>query len=159
MLDEYASSASVYDAIYESMKDYRVEANRVHSIIEAYRQTNGRSLLDVACGTGLHAQYLCDRYNVEGVDTSAAMLAIARRRLPQLRFHQADMTELRRGRQYDVVTCLFSAIAHLQTAQRLRAAIACMARHLKTGGVLFVEPFIAPRSMAGRGGEHQFRTR
>ncbi len=144
MPDEYAASASVYDAIYEAMKDYHAEADRLHVLIESHKRTQGSSLLDIACGTGLHDQYLRDRYQVEGLDVSEAMLAIARTRLPDVPFHRGDMTAFDLGRTFDVVTCLFSAVAHLVTVQRLNAAIDCMARHLKAGGVLVVEPFISP---------------
>ncbi len=144
MPDEYAAFASVYDAIYEAMKDYRVEADRLHVLIQSHKRTQGSSLLDVACGTGLHDQYLRDRYQVEGLDVSEAMLAIARTRLPDVPFHHGDMSAFHLGRTFDAVTCLFSAVAHLGTVRRLNAAIECMARHVKAGGVLVVEPFISP---------------
>lgn len=144
MPDEYRDHASDYDAIYEDMKDYRREADRVHELIQAHKHTGGTTLLDVACGTGLHDQYLTDRYQLEGLDFSEAMLASAKKRLPETVFHQGDMSNFDLGRQFDVVTCLFSSIGHMKTKDKLSAAIACMARHLKPGGVLVVEPWITP---------------
>lgn len=139
----YEQSASVYDAIYTQMKDYRREAERLYSIVENLRRSGGWSLLDVACGTGLHAEYLSDWYLVEGLDISEAQLAIARKRLPKRPFYHDDMRTFNLGRQYDVVTCLFSAIGHL-TSREMPVAVANMARHLKPGGVLVIEPWLQP---------------
>jgi hypothetical protein len=71
-------------------------------------------------------------------------LAIARRRCPDLVFHEADMTSFDLGREYDAVTCLFSAIGHVITEERLRAAVQAMAAHVRPGGVVVIEPFIDP---------------
>ena len=152
MPDEYAQQASVYDAIYTIMKDYAKEAERVKELIRAHSRVDSDAyghdyryrLLDVACGTGLHDQYLSQWFDVEGLDYSPAMLEVARQRLPQVKFHQADMSDFRLGKQFDAVTCLFSAIGHMTTTERMQAAIRCMANHLKPGGVLIVEPFVDP---------------
>jgi hypothetical protein len=48
------------------------------------------------------------------------------------------------GRTYDVVTCLFSAIGIVRTSERLEHAIVSMARHLRPGGALIVEPWFTP---------------
>lgn len=147
----YERSASVYDAIYEDKKDYRRESEQLHDLIEQTRRSPGKTLLDVACGTGLHAQYLTQWYDVQGLDLSEAHLAIARRRLPAMTFHLADMADFDLGQRYDAVTCLFSAVGHLTTAVDLRRAVAAMARHLTPGGLLVIEPWLHPGDFeAGR---------
>ncbi len=144
MADEYADQASVYDAIYTNMKDYRREAERVRELIAAHSRIPVKTLLDVACGTGLHDQFLAGHYELEGLDFSPAMLTEARKRLPNVVFHQGDMSGFDLGKQYDAVTCLFSAIGHMTTLDMMRAATSYMAAHLKPGGVLIIEPFIDP---------------
>jgi ubiquinone/menaquinone biosynthesis C-methylase UbiE len=136
----------VYDLIYTlgRGKAYAAEAWRVHQLIEQHSQSGGRELLDVACGTGLHDQYFAKWYEVTGVDVSPKMLEAARKRLPALEFIEASMTNFDLGRQYDAVTCLFSAIGHMLTRRDLHRAIATMARHLKPGGVLIVESWLHP---------------
>src|SRR5205823_3257901 len=110
-----------------------------------------RSLLDVACGTGLHLERLRDRYEVEGLELDPEMLALARARLPGVRLHEGDMTGFDLGRRFDAVVCLFSSIGYVMTVERLQAAFAAMARHLGSSGVLVVEPWITPdRWMDGR---------
>lgn len=140
----YRRSAWYYDAIYEGVKDYRREADDVRQLLAQYAERDIGDLLDVACGTGLHALYLSENLRVEGVDLSAELLAVARRRLPDVTFHQADMTAFETGRTYDAVTCLFSAIGHLPSTDALHSAAACMARHLRAGGVLLVQPWLHP---------------
>jgi SAM-dependent methyltransferase len=146
----YKLSAAVYDAVHESRKDYRSEAQRVHEVIQTRKSAGGSALLDVGCGTGLHGQYLEERYEFEGLDSSPEMLTVARRRLPDANFHQASMTDFDLGRQYGAVTCLFSAIGHCRSLQEMRAAVFCMASHVAPGGVLVVEPgFLRDRWIPG----------
>ena len=143
-LMSYDEASVYYDAIYEAMKDYAAEVERLRSLLEHHARRPVRELLDMACGTGLHDQYLKNYYSVEGADLSRSQLAIARRRCPDLVFHDADMTAFDLGRDYDAVTCLFSAIGHVITEERLRAAVRAMAAHVRPGGLVVIEPFIDP---------------
>ena len=137
-------SAELYDLVY-GFKDYAGEARRIDELIRE-RRPDARSLLDVACGTGKHLAELGDRYpDVAGLDLDEGLLSVARERLPDVAFHHADMTSFDLGRRFDAVTCLFSAIGYAGTEDKLRAAIAAMARHLEPGGVLIVEPWLEPQ--------------
>ena len=140
----YQRSAQYYDAIYESLKDYRQESDEVRQLLAQYTQREINELLDVACGTGLHAQYLSEHFRVEALDLSADQLDIARQRLPETTFYLADMSVFDTGKTYDAVTCLFSAIGHLPDTDALRRAADCMGRHLRPGGVLLVQPWLHP---------------
>ena len=139
----YAEIAKYYDKIY-AFKDYKGEAEKLLAITQANLRSGGRRLLDVACGTGHHLEYLQHHFEVEGLDASAEMIAMARERLPGLSFHVADMTDFDLGRRFDVVTCLFSSIGYLGTLQRVQQAVACMADHLAPGGLLIIEPWFTP---------------
>jgi len=140
----YRESARYYDEIY-SYKDYKKEAEKIHRIIRKYKTNLGNSLLDVACGTGNHIQYLKPYYHVEGLDINQEMLAIARRKHPDIVFHKADMTNFNLGRQYDVIVCLFSAIGFVQNVPKLRSTMRSITKHLRPGGVVIVEPWFSPR--------------
>lgn len=140
-----SGSEQYYDDIYGvTGKDYAAEATRIHEFIEKYKQTAGNSLLDVACGTGWHASFLCEKYKVEGIDINAGMLKMARKKHPGIRFTQGDMRSFDLHRQYDVVTCLFSAIGYMKTKADLQTAVRNMGRHIAPGGVLLVEPWFTP---------------
>jgi SAM-dependent methyltransferase len=141
----FVHSAQFYDAIY-AWKDYATEASRLKALLAEHQRMAGRrSLLDVACGTAAHAPYLRDDYAYEGLDLDPNMLALAQERFPDLTFHQGDMVDFDLGRQFEVVTCLFSSIAYVKTPQRLEQATATMARHVRPGGLLVIEPFVGPQ--------------
>lgn len=143
-MSEYAKSAEVYDALSLAKKDYAKEAEQIHALIQQRTRADGNDLLDVACGTGLHADALRRWYHVEGLDLSPAQLAIARKRLPDVTFYQADMTRFETGKLYDAITCLYGAIGELLDIGQVNSAIGAMAKHLKPGGVLIVEPWLRP---------------
>jgi SAM-dependent methyltransferase len=140
----FSQSAELYDRIY-SWKDYPAEAARVRELVMAAGGRGEDSLLDVACGTGMHLATLREHYaRVEGTDLDPGLLEVARQRLPGVPLHLADMRDFDLGRRFDVVTCLFSAIGYVRTLDGLREAIRSMARHLEPGGALLVEPWFGP---------------
>ena len=141
----FSKSAQYYDEIYAAIdKDYAAEASKAHQFIQKYKKTKGKNLLDVACGTGLHASLLSKYYQVEGLDLDAKMLVVAKKKHPKIRFHQGDMTDFDLGRQFDMIVCLFSSIGYVRTKSRLQKAIKTMSVHLLPGGVLLVEPWFTP---------------
>jgi SAM-dependent methyltransferase len=126
----FAASAHVYDLLYRAAgKDYEREAVELRDLIQS-RRPGASSLLDVACGTGAHLQHLAQWYDVAGVDLEPGMLAEARTRLPHVSLTPADMRTFDLGRQFDAVTCLFSAIGYMSSTAELDDAIANMGRHL-----------------------------
>jgi ubiquinone/menaquinone biosynthesis C-methylase UbiE len=141
----FSKSAQYYDEIYASIdKDYAAEVRKAHQLIQKYKKTKGKNLLDVACGTGLHASLLSKYYQVEGLDLDAKMLVVAKKKHPKIRFHQGDMTDFDLGRQFDMIVCLFSSIGYVRTKSRLQKAIKTMSGHLLRGGVLLIEPWFTP---------------
>src|SRR5437870_7577059 len=98
----FTRSAAFYDLVY-SFKDYAAEAEKVRLVIDAANNSSGNRLLDVACGTGQHLHYLKEHFEAEGLDLDPALLAIARNRLPDLRFTHADMVDFDLGRRFDAI--------------------------------------------------------
>jgi ubiquinone/menaquinone biosynthesis C-methylase UbiE len=141
----FDTSAAYYDAIYRAAgKDYAAESAQVHEIVQRSTRGTGRRLLDVARGTGGHVEHLTRWYAVEGVDQSPAMLEIARRRNPDVVFHQGDMTTLQLGETFDAVVCLFSSIGYVQTVEKLNQTLQAFARHTTPGGVVVIDGWVTP---------------
>jgi SAM-dependent methyltransferase len=138
----FIDSSELYDAIY-NFKDYARESERLRAVIKNIVPA-ARTILDVACGTGGHAKFLKRDYRVDGIDINESYLRAARLKNPAGIFARADMLDFELGRKYDVVTCLFSAIGIVRTFARLETAIACMARHVRFGGALIIEPWFTP---------------
>ena len=73
----FSKSAQYYDEIYASVdKDYAAEAKKAHRLIQTYKKSKGKTLLDVACGTGFHASLLSKSYQVEGLDLDLSLIHI-----------------------------------------------------------------------------------
>ncbi|MDM9379666.1 class I SAM-dependent methyltransferase [Chlorogloeopsis sp. ULAP01] len=106
-----------------------------HDVLYAARAGEGMKILDAGCGAGgacIEAAKLgCE---VTGVDASASLLAIARQRLPQARFEQADLESLPfRNEEFDgaiavnsvmYATDMQQAIKELARVTRLHKRVA-----------------------------------
>lgn len=140
----YRALGQYYDLIY-SFKDYRKEAARLSRLIVERHPGHPKTLLDVACGTGQHLRYLSKRFNCQGVDIEQRMLQLARKWVPGVTFTRGDMAAFSLGKQFDVVTCLFSSIGYVKTEARLKKTLLNFSRHVKSGGLVIIEPWI-PKS-------------
>lgn len=141
----YTQSSRYYDALYNSLgKDYASESDRIEQIVADRCRSGGNTLLDIACGTGRHIEHLRDRFACEGLDVSRSMVEIAQERNPGLPFHLGDMIGFNLAKRFDVIVCMFGAIAYAPNAQRLDQTLQTFGRHLKPGGVVIVEPWVRP---------------
>lgn len=140
----YTSSAPYYDKLY-NFKDYEAEAKAlVTAVSNLVPDKPAIKLLDVGCGTAEHHRFLPDSFQVEGFDIAPEFVNIAAKKNPNGAYFVADMHEFATGREYDVITCMFSSIAYMQTLERVEHALNTMANHLAPGGVLIVEPWFTP---------------
>ena len=57
----FSKTASYYNKLYSS-KNYQDETQRLKDIIRKNLSSGGNRLLDVACGTGRHIEYLKEHY-------------------------------------------------------------------------------------------------
>lgn len=137
----YEELAPYYDQIYQ-WKDYRGEARKLKTLIRKYQRSPGRDLIDVACGTGKHLSFLRQDFDCVGIDASEEMLKVARKNVPGVEFSKGDMVDFDSGRRFDVVLCLFSSIGYLKTRREVSEAVANMARQMKEGAVLIIEPWL-----------------
>jgi SAM-dependent methyltransferase len=139
----FSRTAHVYDLVHE-FKDYEAEADGLAALI-LERNRDARSLLDVACGTGMHLWHLRRAFpELAGVDVEAGLLEVARGRLPGVPLSVEDMRTMDLHRRFDAVTCLFSSIGYLPTDADLDRAIGRMAAHLSSGGVLVLDGWVRP---------------
>lgn len=112
-------------------------------------QPGGRwHILDLACGTGrVAAELVRLGHRVTGVDRSAAMLEVARRRVPAATYIQGDLRRFRAPDRADAALCLYDSLNYLPDATALRRAFANVARALVPGGV-FVFDLNSPARLA-----------
>jgi ubiquinone/menaquinone biosynthesis C-methylase UbiE len=100
------------------------------------RLAPGSDVLDLGCGGGRHAaQALAAAHRYTGVDLSAAQLELARRRLPEASFIQADVTALElEPASFDAVVSLFM-LGHIPRSEQ-EPLLRKIATWLRPGGVL-----------------------
>jgi len=134
----YRKFARYYDLIYQWM-DYPGEAEFIKQMVELNQQSPGNNLLDVACGTGNHAQYLTDSFNVVGLDINPEMMNIAREKVPEMELIQGNMKEMDLDRDFDTIICLFSSINYHTNLLELEETFKRFYHHLKPGGVLIFD--------------------
>ena len=141
----YSKAARYYDKLYAG-KDYKGEVQRLVALLDVDADQKTPTLLDVACGSGRHLEYLREYFHGEGLDLCPEFLETARERNPSMSFHLGDMIDFDLGKRFDVVTCLFGSIGYVKTLDKLRSAVRAMAAHLKPGGRLAIEPWFTPET-------------
>src|SRR6266852_3087238 len=97
----YRQLPNYYDEIYH-FKDYQTEAQKIETLIQQHKKSPRDHLLDVACGTGNHIEYLKQHYTLEGLDSCSEMLRIARKNFPVVLFHFGEMTSSKRKDRFDI---------------------------------------------------------
>lgn len=99
--------ARSYDSIADRWLKSDLETNgiRQHELALRFRPAGGRAI-DIGCGCNGRFLRLLQRhgYAVEGLDVSARMIALARERLPEVVFHQADVCSWQPPQSYDFIT-------------------------------------------------------
>lgn len=151
MTQVFDAYARYYDLLYRD-KDYAAEAEFVAAQLRRH-QPAGRRILELGCGTGIHAEYLARQgFLVHGVDLSAEMLAKAEARkasLPaeiaeRLTFSQGDVRTVRVDGTFDAVVSLFHVMSYQNSNADLAAAFATAAHHLASGGVFMFDYWYGP---------------
>ena len=115
-------------------EDYIEETEHFCKIIQEYSQIEVKTLLNLGCGGGHNDCTLKKHFRVTGVDTSEAMLGLARQLNPEVTYSLGDMRTLRLGKTFDAVA-IFDSINYMLTVEDLRAAFVTAYKHLKPGGV------------------------
>jgi SAM-dependent methyltransferase len=124
--------------------DYEAWVGEMVKLADAHglHGTRGRAL-DVACGTGKSSLELRARgLTVTACDISPAMIDIAREKArsdASLGFEVADMRDLPRYGQFDLVTCFNDGVNYLLSAAELQRALVGMAANLSPDGVLIFD--------------------
>jgi SAM-dependent methyltransferase len=148
----FGTYSRYYDLLYKG-KDYAGEAEYVETLTSRHRP-NAKTILDLGCGTGRHAQLLAKKgFEVTGLDRSEQMLATARAAASNghaLEFLQGDLRDARLGREFDVVVSLFHVMSYQTTNADLKAAFTTVREHLKHGGLFLFDCWYGPAVLTQR---------
>jgi cyclopropane fatty-acyl-phospholipid synthase-like methyltransferase len=95
----------------------------------------GAKVLDAGCGAGIPiTRLLAERFDVIGVDFSAAQIELARQHVPNAKFFCEDLTDLHFPEDFVDGICSYYAIIHIRREGH-RALLEKFHRMLNTGGV------------------------
>jgi SAM-dependent methyltransferase len=142
--------ADAYDALYQD-KDYDAEVGVVERVFQTYADGSVKRVLDLGCGTGGHSVVLAERgYEVVGVDRSESMLARAEARGSRARFEVGDLATLELAETFDAVLLMFAVLGYQVGNSDVAAALQTARRHLRPGGVLFLDAWYGPAVLAER---------
>ncbi len=129
----FTALADVYDEIMADV-EYDLWAEFVLRLATG-RGYSGGPALDLGCGTGNStAPFAARGLPVEGLDASPEMLAVARRKLPGVPFHDGDFGSFSLGREFDLVYSVFDSLNNVLTEESLLTACRNVHRHLAPGG-------------------------
>ncbi len=149
--------AAYYDALYRD-KDYQGEADFVSTLLRKHGARRG-SLLDLGCGTAMHAGILAESFQeVVGVDLSIRMLAMAearRARMPRriarrLSLQPGDIRTVRLRRRFDAVLALFHVLSYQLDNDDLLAALKTTALHAHEESLIFLDFWHGPGVLTDR---------
>ncbi len=151
MSDSFKHYSAYYDLLYVD-KDYAGEVHYLRSLIDEHTETPPTLLLELGCGTGIHAGLLAQQgFDVLAVDLSEEMLASARERVAQnslvslnLSFEQGDARSFRTDRSFDIVASLFHVVSYQTTQADLNAMMHTAASHLNAGGLFIFDFWYGP---------------
>jgi SAM-dependent methyltransferase len=156
----YEAMAPVYDD-FTAHHDYEGWLTDLLVALEPHG-LRGQRLLDVGCGTGKSFMPMLRRgWQVTGCDISPAMLELAREKAGEAaRLEVADMLELPRFGEFDLVWALDDAINYLLTAEELERALTRARANLAPAGLLLFDvnellayrTFFAGTEVVERGG-------
>ena len=160
-LGTYEAMAPVYDD-FTAHYDYEGWLTDLLKILEANGLT-GRRLLDVACGTGKSFLPMLPRgWEVAACDLSPAMLALAEEKVGDaVALSLADMRELPKLGEFDLVWALDDAVNYLLSPKELEEALRGMRDNLAATGLLLFDvnellvyrTFYAETSVLEQGGK------
>lgn len=130
----YKDLSQYYDLLCVGI-DYKAQSDCIHRLHKIFGN-NGKSHLDLACGTGPHVRHFTDSgYQSDGLDINQAMLEIAKIRCPEAQFSLQDMSDFHFDEPVDLITCFLYSLHYNDSLKKLQACIANVHRALKAGGL------------------------
>ena len=153
----FSNYAQYYDLLNQQ-KDYKQEIDYVISLINQFAP-NASDLLDLGCGTGLHAINLAENgYHITGIDQSHDMINIAQERLKTLsssisnllNFYIGDIRTYSINKSFDVALSLFHVFSYQVKNSDLNQSFNTVSKHLKKGGIFIFDCWYGPAVLSDK---------
>ena len=132
---QYDSFAAFYDAVNGEPTELIAT---LLGAFDRYRP-DARNVLELGCGTGAVLAGLGSGYSLTGIDLSSRMLERARRRCPEARLLEADITRFELDETFDAVICVFDTLNHVTSLEGWEMVVSKVAQHLHDGGLFLFD--------------------
>ncbi len=111
----------------------------IYNVINIYN-LNIKSVLDVACGTGILASKLYnENFEVSGIDISEDMINVAKETTTGIEFAVADMVNFTLNKKFQLITCAFDALNYLVTDSDMKKTLKNVFLHLEDNGIFIFD--------------------
>jgi SAM-dependent methyltransferase len=137
--------AKYYNLLYKD-KDYKAETGYVQSLITQFAEKPAKTLLDIGCGTGMHAYYMAQLgYQVTGIDSAQEMINHAlEKEIPNADFRTENATRFSLGKKFDIITSLFHVLSYQTVTQNAMDMIKNVSAHLNENGIFIFDFWYGP---------------
>lgn len=137
--------AKYYNLLYKD-KDYRKEVDYIAALINQHSGKTSKTVLDIGCGTGLHASYLSQLgFFVTGIDLSPDMIGVAKsNQSTNTEFFVSDATNFSLNRQFNIVLSLFHVVSYQTTNEDVIRMFKNVHNHLKDDGIFIFDFWYGP---------------
>ncbi len=141
-MNPFTDIAPYYDQLMADI-NYSGWFSYIQRLLKAHRSKPSR-VLDLACGTGTLALIFHQHhYQVEGLDLSASMLEVARRKArergAEIPFHGTDMRDFTLNEPVDLIVSVFDSLNYLISRDDLSSAFKSCYKCLNSGGLLIFD--------------------
>lgn len=138
-MDNYRDFAAVYD---ELMWDFDYE--KVYKFIKSTVEKNSKEFkkcLELGCGTGNLTEFIVEDFQVDAIDLSDEMLAVAANKImnKNVHFYKQNMQNLMFEGNYDLVVSSCDSINYILEREELEKLFKWVYDHLNDGGMFIFD--------------------
>ena len=140
-MDWNAKTIETYDSsageLAEYFKTVGARTDDIERAIELYGSANDLHVVEIGCGDGRDAEEIVPRTtSYIGVDPSAGLLEVARKRLPDVSFVKADALSYDYPSDIDIMFA-FASLLHVNKSD-MRRALEKAGTCLRPGGIYYI---------------------
>lgn len=132
----FSKVAKIYNEVIGDL-DYEAWTNDVLFLANKHKKSI-KTVLDLACGTGSHLEFLEKKYNCIGIDQSEEMVKQAKQNVKS-KVVVGDMRTFNLNQKFDAVFCLYDSLNNLTEEEELTQTFKQITKHLNKEGILIFD--------------------
>lgn len=134
-MNNYDTFANHYDSVVGQREEIAV---LLHTLLKGFAP-KAKTLLELGCGSGSMLKVLTKHYEATGIDQSARMISLARKKAPRAKVSVGDITDFNLKKRFDAVICPFDTINHVTSFAAWKRVFANAHAHLNPKGVFIFD--------------------